>query len=157
MKRIGPILIIGLLTFIFGCSTTNRRYVPETKFQDILTNQTAMTPATLRELRKYGVKDDTHLRLIYIFYTNSIEKASALAKELKKKKYSAEYGLSVDKKDTYVITGWTDKMAMDEATVVGWAKQMCQIGDENDCQFDGFWGEIPTSPPGGSTGSPGSC
>jgi hypothetical protein len=98
----------------------------------------ALTPATLKELRKHGVNSDTHLKLEYFFYTNSIEKASSLAKKLEKKKYSAEYRLSAHDSKTYLVNGWTDKMPMDEATVVKWTKEMCQIGYENDCEFDGW-------------------
>ncbi len=142
MKRTGAILIMALLPLLFGCNTTDGRYISEPKFKEITAKQTAWTPETLKQLYKLGVKGDTRLKLEYFFYTNTIEKASALAKVMEKKGYSVEYKPSAHNKKIYVITGWTDKMFMNEATVTEWTRQMCQIGYDNDCEFDG-WDTTP--------------
>jgi hypothetical protein len=142
MKRKGTILIMGLLSLLFGCNPTNGRYISEPKFKEIMTKQTAWTPETLKQLNKLGVKDDTQLKLEYFFYTNTIEKASALAKVMEKRGYSVVYEPSAHDKKIYVITGWTGKMSMNEATVIEWTRQMCQIGYDNDCEFDG-WDTTP--------------
>ena len=145
MARLRVFVLIGLLASIFGCgkgATADKRFVPESAFQKNLESQIRMTPETVRQLRQYGVMDDAELALEFFFYTDSQAKASALAAALSNEGYSVEEGPSASDEETMLVTGWTTRITMDDKTVVDWAKRMCQIGFEHDCQFDG-WGTNP--------------
>ena len=101
-----------------------------------------MAPQTLEQLRSLGVTDKSRLKLEFFFFTNSDQKAAALAEVLKKRGYEVQHGASGDPERPFLITGWTDKMALDDATVVAWTREMCQLGFDSDCGFDG-WGTNP--------------
>jgi regulator of RNase E activity RraB len=118
------------------------RFVPEGASEANKARQSQMTPMTIAELRKIGVTDDRQLKLEYFFYTNTSEKAAALAAELEALGYDGEYDVSASDKRQYVITGWTQVMLMDVITVASWVRRMCEIGDRHDCEFDG-WGTTP--------------
>lgn len=102
-----------------------------------------MAPQTLNELRKHDVNDQTRLKLEFFFYSNSESNAARLSAALAERGYSAEHRPSASDKKRVLVNGWTDKMAMDESTVVAWTRQMCQLGFDSDCEFDG-WGTNPT-------------
>ena len=40
------------------------------------------------------------------------------------------------------ITGWTTPLEMSANLVLDWVDQMCNLGFEHDCEFDG-WGTNP--------------
>ena len=107
--------------------------------------QLAMTPQTVAELRKYGVTNESQLRLEYFFYTNTKEKAAALAQKLAELGYAGSYDHSVSDKKQFVVKGWTTRMKMDDLTVLDWTGRMCDLGHEHDCDFDG-WGTNPKQP-----------
>jgi hypothetical protein len=86
-----------------------------------------MSPQTLAELRKYGVTDETQLKIEYFFYTDTEQKAAALSEDLRQMGYSGEYRPSVSDPKIFIVNGWTTKMSMDESIVVGWARQMCEL------------------------------
>jgi hypothetical protein len=118
------------------------RYVSEKTFRKNVAKQTEMSPQTLRVLREHGVEESRELSLEFFFYTDSEEKACALAQRLGQLEYSVEGGPSAHDSKTFVITGWTTKMRMDETTVTEWTRKMCELGYEHDCEFDG-WGTNP--------------
>lgn len=101
-----------------------------------------MTPATLGELRKLGVTTETSLKLEFFFYTNTVDKAQALAAVLAQKGYEVHHEKAAIGNGQFVITGWTQTMKMDERVVAGWVKEMWALGFEYDCEFDG-WGTSP--------------
>lgn len=119
-----------------------KQFVTPEAFQKNVANQSAMTPQTVAQLRGLNVTPATNLRLEFFFYTNTPAKAVALATVLSGMQYDVEHGPSASDKKLQVITGWTDKMPMHDATVLAWTKEMCQIGFEHDCEFDG-WGTNP--------------
>jgi regulator of RNase E activity RraB len=121
---------------------TPRRYVTESVFSENRTKQILTTPQTLEQLRKYGVTDDTELKLEFFFYTNEEAKASELAAVLMKKGYSVRHMPAAHDETLQVITGWTEKMKMTDAVVVAWTREMCELGYASDCNFDG-WGTTP--------------
>ena len=133
---------MGFLSSLFGWGQGGQRFVSESAFKENLANQTAMSPQTLEQLRSLNVTDSTQLKLEFFFYTDTKEKAAQLSQALKDLGYSVEHGPSEGNKDVLVITGWTTKMPMTESTVVAWTRKMCQVGFENDCEFDG-WGTDP--------------
>jgi regulator of RNase E activity RraB len=118
------------------------RFVSEEASEANKAGQSQMTPMTMAELRKIGVTEDRQLKLEYFFYTNTSEKAAALAAELEALGYEGDYQVSASNKKQYLITGWTQAMPMDVEIVASWARRMCEIGYRHDCEFDG-WGTTP--------------
>lgn len=134
------IIVMGLFN-IFG--NKDDRYINESTFKKTVQKQEEMNAQTLTQLNKYAVGDNSELSLEFFFYTDKQDKASNLAIELKQLKYSIE---SVDKSagdpKLWTVTGWTTPMQMDINSVTKWTEQMCKLGYENDCEFDG-WGTNP--------------
>ena len=119
-------------------STNNQpinQFVTEAQFKELLETQKKMTPLTLEKLREYGVTEQSQLKLEFFFYTNSKEKAQNLAKELGSKGYQLEISYG-DK--SYLVTGWTNKMLMEEQQVMGWDEEMVWLGYKHDAVFDGW-------------------
>ena len=117
-------------------------YVSESAFETNLSNQIAMSPEVLAQLRKLGVKEDTMLKLEVFFYTNSPTKAAGLDAYLTGQGYALENRAVPDEKSTFVVTGWSNPVQMSEATLIEWTEEMCRIGKDHDCEFDG-WGTTP--------------
>ncbi|HEX4141975.1 MAG TPA: ribonuclease E inhibitor RraB [Pirellulales bacterium] len=136
------IAVMGFLSFLFGGCGNSGSFVTKQAFEKNLATQVALAPQTLQELRKHGVTDETRLKLEFFFYTDTEPKAVRLDRALKELGYSVEFRPSAGDRKQLVITGWTDKMAMDEASVVDWTRRMCQLGFDCDCEFDG-WGTNP--------------
>ena len=84
----------------------------------------------------------TELKLEYFFYTDTDAKAQALAEPLRELNYEVKAVQSAGDDRLFLVNGWTTPMKMVEATVIAWVKQMCHIGYEHDCEFDG-WGANP--------------
>lgn len=134
------ITTMGLFNFFKGA---NNRFVTEKQYNDNVAKQKQMNPRTLEQLRKYGITDTSELKLEFFFYTNEQDKASKLAIELKELNYEIE---TVDKsaggKKEWVVSGWSTKIKMDLQSVINWTTQMCKLGFDYDCEFDG-WGTLP--------------
>lgn len=128
---------------LFGIfSGRPKQFVTPEAFQENVTNQLAMTPQTVAQLRGLNVTPETQLKLEFFFYTNSPDKAAALSAVLSGMEYDVQHGPSPSDKRLQVVTGWTDKMPMHDATVLAWTKEMCEVGFQHDCEFDG-WGTNP--------------
>ena len=119
-----------------------KQFITPEAFQENFARQSTMTPQTVAQLRTLNVAPETELKLEMFFYTNTPDKAVALATVLSDRQYQVEHGPSASDRNLQVITGWTDKMPMHETNVLAWTKEMCQIGFEHDCEFDG-WGTNP--------------
>ena len=116
-----------------------KRFVSKKAFEANLENQMAMTPQTLQHLRKYNITPEKRRKLEFFFYTNTAEKAAALAVELKNKNYQVECRPSVSNAKIQLITGWTAEITMSDTAILDWTREMCTLGFEYDCDFDG-WG-----------------
>jgi regulator of RNase E activity RraB len=128
---------MGLFSFLKG---DNNRFVTEKEFNSSASKQKQMNTETLEELFKYGINYASELMLEFFFYTNTQDKASNLAIELKKFNYQIDkVDTAASDKKLWVINGWTTKMKVDLQTVTNWTTQMCKVGYDNDCDFDG-WG-----------------
>ncbi len=135
---------MGFFNSLFGGSKqpTPARFVSEGKFCENLAKQTKMSPLTVTQLRKLGVTDSTTLKLEFFFYTDKETKARGLASALQQLHYDANSKPSAGDRRILLVTGWTTPMTMDDKTVVAWTEQMCRLGYEHDCEFDG-WGTSP--------------
>lgn len=139
---------MGFFSSLFGYSNGNEggngndRYVNEESFRENLARQTAMSPQTVAKLREYDVNDATTLKLEFFFYTDTDAKAHALAIPLRERTYEVETGPSAGVDKLSLVTGWTVPIKMDDRSVVQWVEEMCYLGYEHDCEFDG-WGTNP--------------
>jgi regulator of RNase E activity RraB len=136
------IIIMGLFDFLKPKPNNNNQFVTEQAFKSNLTKQMQMTPQTMEQLRKINVSADMELKLEYFFYTNTADKAKLFADEIGKLNYEVKFGQSAGDKKSFVITGWTTKMKMQDNVVANWTKEMCELGYKFDCDFDG-WGTSP--------------
>jgi len=114
------------------------RFVSEEEFEANLKSQMAMTPQTLGQLRAYDVTPEQRRRLEFFFYTDTLEKAAALAAELKDRAYEVDCRPSASNAEVQLITGSTSEMTMSDATVLNWTREMCILGFKHDCNFDGW-------------------
>lgn len=135
-------LSMGLFDFLKSKSNNNQ-FVSKDMFVKNRDKQIQMTRQTLNELRKHDVTVDEELKLEYFFYTNTAEKAEKLALEIAKMEYTVQHGVSAGDDKLFIVTGWTTKIRMAEDNVKQWVKQMCELGGEFDCEFDG-WGTTPS-------------
>lgn len=143
MRFVTLILIMGFLSTLFGCKPGgDGPFRSESAYAENRSQQLAMSPQTVAQLRTYGVTDQSELKLEYFFYTNTKEKAAALAQKLADMGYTGSYDHSASDRKQFVVTGWTSPLRMDEQTVLDWTGRMCDAGHENDCEFDG-WGTNP--------------
>lgn len=122
--------------------TNPKRFLSEEEHRENTRVQLEHVPITLGELKAHGVTDNSALQLEYFFFTDSPLKATGLMIELKERGYEIEHGRSDESEDVYIITGWTDKLPMSEASIVQWCNEMCELGYQFDCEFDG-WGTYP--------------
>ncbi|PRC93500.1 ribonuclease E inhibitor RraB [Solimicrobium silvestre] len=130
---------MGIFKFF---SNEPKKFVPRESFVEITNRQLTMTPQTLMQLRKYNVTPEKELKLEFFFYTNTSAKADALATALLNRSYQVNHGPSASDKNIQIITGWTAKFPMNDSSVLEWTKDMCELGFEHDCEFDG-WGTNP--------------
>jgi hypothetical protein len=138
---------MGIFSSLFGSRQDggDGRFQTDEAYQQSRANQLTMAPQTIAQLRNFGVTDQSQLKLEYFFYTNTREKAAALAQKLAALGYAGSYDHSAGNKRQFVITGWTSRMNMDDQTVLDWTGRMCDVGHEHDCEFDG-WGTNPKQP-----------
>ena len=147
MRLIAFAIAMGLFSSLFGCKRSggDGRFQTDEAYTQNRAKQLAMTPQTVAQLRKYEVTAHTQLKLEYFFYTNTKEKAAALAQKLADMGYTGSYDHSASDKKQFVVTGWTSRMMMDDQTVLDWTARMCDVGHDHDCEFDG-WGTNPKQP-----------
>ena len=147
MRVTARLITMGFLSSLFGCKQGggDGHFQTAEAYAHNRARQLAMTPQTVTQLREYGVTDDSQLKLEYFFYTNTKEKAEALAQKLADMGYTGSYDHSASDKKQFVVTGWTSHMKMDDQTVLDWTSRMCNIGQAHDCEFDG-WGTNPKQP-----------
>lgn len=126
----------------FKSKSYSGKFVTETSFNINRDKQMEMTPQTLNKLRVLNVTADKELKLEFFFYTNTADKAQQLATEIEKLNYTVRYGVSAGDKKLFIITGWSTNIKMADEVVKQWTKQMCELGYQFDCEFDG-WGTDP--------------
>jgi hypothetical protein len=118
------------------------RYLSEQEAKEYLVpGQIASNYPLLEALRQHGVTESDQLKLEFAFFTDDIGKAENLKKML-----SAKGDYSVDDlrrvKKLWRLTGWSNKIKMDIDSINHWTFEMCKMGFDNDCKFDG-WGTFP--------------
>ena len=108
---------------------------------DLVPGQIASNYPLLEVLRQHSVSESDQLKLEFAFFTDDIDKAENLKKAL-----SVRADYSVDElrrvKKLWRLTGWSNKIKMDIDSINHWTFDMCKIGFDSDCKFDG-WGTFP--------------
>lgn len=133
---------MGIFGALFGRGKRDPRFVNEAAFRQNLAKQVQMAPHTLAKLREYGVTEEKQRRLDFFFYSNQGDNVSALAEALKDTSASVASGPSADDPGVFLAQGQSVPVAMTDAAVVEWVRQMTRLGYEHDCAFDG-WGTDP--------------
>ncbi len=100
--------------------------------------QVESIPKILSQIRKAGIGEDRELNLEYFFYTNTLQKAQEFSNNLLKLGYDAHFGAAVGEKNAFVVKGFTPKLRMSSSALANWAKNMCELGYQYDCDFDGW-------------------
>ena len=142
---------------IFGMKKSPSRYLSTDRHHVNVQKQLEDAPRVLEELSKHGVSSESSYRLEFYFYTNSPDHSNALSNELKDMGYRSQSGPSSYDKRLFVIIGWSSPIPLDTPEVLKWVEEMCELGYEHDCEFDG-WGtlvdqsQIPPADPGQSAG-----
>lgn len=132
---------MGINDFLQSAGAS-KQFVSEEKLEESVSRQTGLVPATLETLRHLEDKPSEELRLEFFFYTNTAAKAKEFSDFLKKRGYSVEYAKAAGISNAFLITGWSTKISMKEENVMAWTQEMCELGYQYDCEFDG-WGTTP--------------
>lgn len=135
-------LILCVLTIVLGCGRKPVQFRSESAQKANLDKQLEMTPATIQQLRKYGVTASDELKLEYFFYTDAQAKATGLEEALKRLGYSSKVEPSASGSAELCVTGWTSNMKIEDSIVSNWVRRMCQLASDHDAEFDG-WGTYP--------------
>ena len=155
MRLIKFVIAVGFISSLFGChkpsesssgraeDSATESFVSASDYEQNRINQMSMAPRTMEQLRGHGVTVTTELKLEYFFYTDSKVKAEVLASKLDELGYNGGHDVAAGDSSQFVITGWTTPMLMSDRVVVDWAAEMCDLGYEFDCEFDG-WGTNPS-------------
>ena len=115
------------------------RFFSKKEYEDSKRMQRFLNKKVLGLFRNYGGKSDLK-SIEFFFYTDTQDKANNLAIELSAMGYEV-YGTDKGSDDKYSIIGCTMPIRIDERSVTNWSRQMCKLGYDNDCQFDG-WGTL---------------
>jgi regulator of RNase E activity RraB len=115
------------------------RFFDKKDFEDSKGMQQTLNKKVLELFGKYGRKNECR-NVEFFFYTDALDKANNLAIELSAMQYEIYDVIKIDD-DSYSISGSTGQLKMDEASLMDWSEQMCTLGYNHDCQFDG-WGTL---------------
>jgi hypothetical protein len=145
MRFLALFIIAGFLSTLFGCKKDPGCFQTDEACANNRGRQLTMTLRTLARLRKRGVTDKSQLKLEYYFYTNTKEKAAALAQKLADMGYTGRHDRCASDKKQFLVTGCTSRIKMDNLSMLVWTSYMCDVGHEDDCEFDG-WSANPERP-----------
>ncbi|WP_125720110.1 ribonuclease E inhibitor RraB [Flavobacterium ustbae] len=121
-----------------------KQFVSET---DFIINQGTQFRAAIESLvtlRDAAVEEEDELKIDYFFYTNTLEKAQNLEKEIQKKHYIVNHAIASHDKQLFVISGRTTAIKMMHETLSKWAGEMCELGYQYDCSFEN-WKIVPAA------------
>jgi hypothetical protein len=133
--------LMGINDFLQSAGAS-KQFVSEEKLEESVERQTKLVPVTLETLRHLEDRPSESLRMEFFFYTNTAGKAKEFSDFLKKRAYSVEYAKAAGITNLFLITGWSDKISVNEESIIAWTKEMCELGYQYDCEFDG-WGTTP--------------
>lgn len=115
-----------------------KQFVSENDFTANQDKQFRLSIESLVSLRDAAVEEEDELKIDYFFYTNTLEKAQKLEKEIQKLGYIVNHGIASHDKNLFVISGRTTEIKMMHETLSKWAGDMCDLGYKYDCSFDNW-------------------
>ena len=128
---------------LFNFLKKGNRFIAAKDHRKNISEQVRLNRKTLRRLHQYDVENNSLLKLEFFFYTNQHDKLVKLASGLKQLNYRVDEIKQVEVDNTlWMLSGCTTNIRMDVATLNSWTTQMCKIGYDSDCIFDG-WGTRP--------------
>ena len=77
----------------------------------------------------------------FFFYSMEFDNAADLANELKMLEYQVVIDNSASKTKGLLINGWTNKMKIDDDSIMKWTEKMTKLALKCDVEFDG-WGTL---------------
>lgn len=118
------------------------QHLTQSKYEYNNRSQKRGAPLALNLMSKLADMQDKELPVEFFFYTNTLEKAKALADEMVRLQYEV-YGYGPCGYDTsqFSIAGCTPKMKMTDEVMTARVEKMCELGYQYDCKFDG-WGTL---------------
>ncbi|MDZ4751920.1 MAG: ribonuclease E inhibitor RraB [Flavobacteriales bacterium] len=122
-----------------GISADPHPYVSEQDLDDSLFGQEFLSQFPVTHIKMLGEDPFLPRRIDFYFLTNSLIKAIALVKELNRRGYSADTFEMKTEPNITGIQGSTTEMSVAQVDVLGWAREMCELGYIYDCALDG-WG-----------------
>ncbi|MEP6931919.1 MAG: ribonuclease E inhibitor RraB [Flavobacterium sp.] len=115
-----------------------KRLVSENDLTANLGKHFRLATESLVSLRDASVEEEDELKIDYFFYSNSLEKAQKLEKEIQKMDYIVNYGPAPQDKNLFVISGRTTEIKMMHESLSKWVAAMCELGYKYDCNFDNW-------------------
>lgn len=120
-----------------------KQFVSEIDFSTNRGRQSHLAIQTLVRLREVNVEEEDELKIDYIFFTDTFEKAQSLTKALQNLGYIVDGKMSASDKKVHTIKGQTTHIRMMHEVLRKWAIEMCELGYEYDCNFEEW--EITTT------------
>lgn len=115
-----------------------RRLVSENDFETNQLRHLRLATESLVSLRDAGVEEEDQLKIDYFFYSDTLEKAQKLQKELMKKDYVVTQGIKPEDKNLFVISGRTTEIKMMHESLSKWVTEMCELAYNHDCKFENW-------------------
>lgn len=132
---------------VFACKSTSQEqqslgrdntYLSDSAHVENTKAQLALNAALIDQQRNLNVPEDSVKIVEFYFYSDADAKVAALAKLLEAKQYTVEFGNSAAIPGEFVCTGRSTPIKMSAIVLETWVKEMCLIGFQNDCRFDGW-------------------
>lgn len=115
-----------------------KRLVSENDFTINQGRHFRLATESLVSLRDASVEEEDELKIDYYFYSDTLEKAENLEKEMQKLNYIVNHGLAPHNKNLFVISGRSKKVKMMHESLSKWVSEMCELGYKHDCNFDNW-------------------
>lgn len=133
------------LQFNFPRSINGQEFVTESEHKSNIEDQSNQNKEVLLDIYWCGVSEEKKLKVDFSFATNAEKKALDLSANLKLlNPENVQVSLS---DEIWSVTGSCGKIKMQLDDVTNWTVQMCELGYQHDCEFEGWGAAIPKDPP----------
>ena len=118
-----------------------------TRYRALLAKHLVMNEETWARLRARGVSETTDLRLDFSYSAADRPSAESLKNVLAEQ---TDYDLEIQSAGTFAkrwrVSGSTQPTAISNAILDQWVDWMVTAGLHQNCEFDGWGTQVPTSP-----------
>lgn len=115
-----------------------KKLVSKNDFNANLVKHYRLATESLVSLRDAGIEEEDELRIDYVFYADTIQKAQTLEEQIQKKGFTASFEVALQDKNLFLISGKTGKIKMMHESLSKWVTEMSELGYEHDCIFDSW-------------------